>query len=409
MEAVKAMDKRHVYICGAKGLSQYGGFESFVLNLLDAHKDLSEIKYHVTCKANGQGCMDVNKLNGASSIVNDVFTYNNADCHLVKIPDNIGSAQAIVYDIKSLALICKHIKENNIQNPIVYILACRIGPFVKKYIRKIHKYGGKVLLNPDGHEWKRRKWSKSVRLYWKLSEALMVKHADRIICDSREIEKYILSEYKKYNPSTTYISYGADVTPSKIQDNDYQIINWYEKYGVSPNEYYLVVGRFVQENNFDIIIKEFMKSDTKRKLVLLTTENESLKTQLSSELGYEKDERIVFADSIYDIELVKKIRENAYAYIHGHEVGGTNPSLLEALASTKINIVLGVNFNREVAGDVAIYWEKKNMNLKNVINIVDILSVNKISELSEMSKNRVAKKYNWCEIAKSYFKVFMEL
>lgn len=402
------MNTRHVYICGAKGISQYGGFESFVYNLIKTHKDEDGIRYHITCKANGDGSMDVSKLKGASIIDKNNFMYCNAECHLISVPDFIGSAQAIIYDIKSLFWICRHIKENRIRNPIIYVLACRIGPFIKRYVKLIHRDGGKLFVNPDGHEWKRRKWSKLVRDYWKLSERLMVKNADLIICDSIQIENYIKSEYKKFNPLTIYISYGADIEPSKLTDNDYRIVDWYEINNVKPNEYYLVVGRFVKENNFDIIIKEFMQSNVERKLVLLTTENKSLKNQLSAELNYESDNRIVFSGSIYDVELLKKIRENAYAYIHGHEVGGTNPSLLEAMASTKLNLVLDVPFNREVADKSALYWTKEKNNLKEILSLAESLSEEDRSTNGIKAITIIKEKYNWNKISGDYKSLFSQ-
>ena len=236
----------------------------------------------------------------------------------------------------------------------------------------------------------------------------MVKNADLIICDSIQIENYINSEYKKFNPLTTYISYGADIEPSKLADNDYRIVDWYEINNVKPNEYYLVVGRFVKENNFDIIIKEFMQSNVDRKLVLLTTENKSLKNQLSAELNYESDNRIVFSDSIYDVELLKKIRENAYAYIHGHEVGGTNPSLLEAMASTKLNLVLDVPFNREVADKSALYWTKEKNNLKEILSLAESLSEEDQRTNGIKAITIIKKKYNWNKISGDYKSLFCQ-
>ena len=89
--------------------------------------------------------------------------------------------------------------------------------------------------------------------------------------------------------------------------------------------------------------------------------------------NFSKDNRIKFVGTVYDQELLKKIRENAYGYFHGHEVGGTNPSLLEALGSTKLNLLLDVGFNREVAEDAAIYWTKEDGNLAQLINDADLM------------------------------------
>ena len=119
------------------------------------------------------------------------------------------------------------------------------------------------------------------------------------------------------------------------------------------------MGRFVPENNYEVVIKEFMKSNTKKDLVIITniTKNKFYE-KLKENTSFYKDSRIKFVGTVYDQQLLKKIREKAYCYIHGHEVGGTNPSLLESLAMTKINLLLDVGFNREVAMEGAIYFSK---------------------------------------------------
>ena len=312
---------QHVYIVGSKGIpGSYGGYETFVDKLTEYHMNHSQIKYHVACKGKEE----------------KEFEYHNAHCFTIKVPD-IGSAQAIYYDVAALNYCCKHIKENHIKNPIVYVLACRIGPFAAYFRKKIHKLGGKLYLNPDGHEFLRAKWSAPVRKYWKISEQLMVKSADLVICDSKNIEKYIHESYDKYHPVTTFIAYGAETRESKLSDDDAKLLAWYEEKQLTAHNYYLVVGRFVPENNYEIMIREFMKSDSKRDFAIITTANDAFLHQLEEKLHFRQDSRIKFVGTVYDAELLMKIRENAYAYFHGHEVGGTNPSLLEALGSTILN------------------------------------------------------------------------
>ena len=97
-----------------------------------------------------------------------------------------------------------------------------------------------------------------------------------------------------------------------------------------------------------------------RNFVLITNvEENKFYDKLRQETGFDKDPRVKFVGTVYDQELLKYIRENAFAYFHGHEVGGTNPSLLEALESTKLNLLLDVGFNREVGEDGALYWKKR--------------------------------------------------
>lgn len=380
---------KHVFIIGSKGIpANYGGFETFVEKLTEQQKS-KEIKYHVSCLADNDS----------------EFEHNGARCFNVKVP-NIGPAKAVYYDIVALQECIKYIKENNIKNPIVYILACRIGPFVGRYKKRLKKLGGTLFVNPDGHEWKRAKWNAAIRKYWKISEKLMVKHADLLVCDSINIEKYIKEDYKQYNPNTTFIAYGADMEKSKLDDNNPKLLEWYEEKGVKSKEYFLVVGRFVPENNYETMITEFMKANTKKDFVLITNvEKNKFYEELKIRTRFDKDSRIKFVGTVYDQELLKKIRENAYAYFHGHEVGGTNPSLLEALATTDINILLDVGFNREVGMDGAIYFNKRNGNLAELIDRT--FTEEQINILSQKAKKRIIKEYTWEKINESYELLFL--
>ncbi|MST75962.1 glycosyltransferase family 1 protein [Roseburia sp. MUC/MUC-530-WT-4D] len=403
---------QHVYCVGAKSLGAYGGYETFVYKLTEYHQDNPKIKYHIACKANGDGCMDENKLDHVNRISDNEFEFHNAHCFKISVPQ-IGAAQAIYYDVAALKACCEHIKKHNIMHPIVYIMACRIGPFAKYFYHKIHKLGGKVYLNPDGHEWMRAKWSKPVRQYWKISEQMMVKYSDLVICDSVNIEKYIHKCYdgkgiRGTNPQTTYIAYGADLTQSKLKDNDEKLLEWYYDKGLTKKNYYLVVGRFVPENSFEIMIREFMKSKSTKDFAIITNVNDKFLNELENKLHFKSDERIKFVGTVYDQELLKKIRENAYAYFHGHTVGGTNPSLIEALGSTDLNLLVDVGFNREVAEECALYWSREAGNLANLINIADEMKKEQIEELGIKAKQRVAAKYTWEKICEQYEHVFVK-
>lgn len=140
---------QHIYLVGAKSLGAYGGYETFVYKLTEYHQNKENIKYHVACKANGDGCMDESKFEGVTKINDHEFEFHNAHCFKIDVPQ-IGSAQAIYYDVAALKACCEHIKKNHIPHPIVYIMACRIGPFAGHFYREIHKLGGTVFLNPDG-------------------------------------------------------------------------------------------------------------------------------------------------------------------------------------------------------------------------------------------------------------------
>lgn len=391
---------QHVFIIGAKGIpSAYGGYETFVDKLTEYHQNLASIKYHVACKASGRGVsMEMKKRE-------DRYEYHNTDCFKVEVPA-IGAAEAVVYDCQAFKMCLSYIKQNRIKKPIVYVLTCRIGPFIRRYKRELESLGGAMYLNPDGHEWKRAKWSKPVRWYWKKSEALMVKHADLIICDSKNIEKYIQKTYKCYKPKTTYIAYGAETKSSILTDDDEKLLTWYGKWQLNKDSYYLIVGRFVPENNFEIMIREFMSSSSKRSLAIITTKDDKFLKKLDKTLEFSKDKRIKFVGTVYDKELLKKIRENAYAYIHGHEVGGTNPSLLEALGSTSLNLLLDVGFNKECGEDGAFYWNKEKDCLSQLINNVEKLTDGEVSIIEEKAKQRIQTAYSWDFIADRYRQVF---
>ncbi len=388
--------KKHVFIVGCKGIpTRYGGFETFVDKLTEYRTD-ENIQYHVA------RILDDKEYNPQ----NTEYQYNNAHCFDIKQRTG-GPARAIFYDIDAIKYCINFIKEHNIKDPIVYVLACRIGPFIGGLKKKIHKLGGKLYVNPDGHEWKRAKWSAPVRKYWKLSEKLMVKHADFLVCDSLGIESYIKEDYKKYNPKTTFIAYGAETSASTLKDDDEKVLNWYGKFNIKPKNYYLIVGRFVPENNFEVMIKEFMKSKTKKDLVIITGyEGVGLYDELKEKTHFDKDKRIKFVGTVYDQQLLKKIREDAYGYIHGHSVGGTNPSLLEALGRTDLNLLFDVCFNREVGQDGAKYWTKEYGLLAQMLERADQMTDQEIEEIGTKAKERIDKYYSWEYITQRYEELF---
>jgi len=386
------MVMQHIFIIGAKGIpGAYGGYETFVDKLTEYHQNNSHLQYHVACK----------------DTKNCEVTYHNARCFHIKVP-NIGPAQAIWYDVTALKQCCDYIAKKHIANPIVYILACRIGPFMAPYVRRIHRLGGKVFVNPDGHEWLRAKWSAPVRKYWKLSEKLMVKHADLLVCDSKNIEKYIRETYAAYTPATTYIAYGAEIGNSPLADDDPKLTGWYAEKGLVPGNYYLAVGRFVPENNYETMIREFMASGSKKDFAIITTANDAFLEELEQRLHFKADPRIKFVGTVYDQALLMKLRQNAYGYFHGHEVGGTNPSLLEALGSTQLNLLLNVGFNQEVAEDAALYWSKEPGSLAALIDQADTLGADAVSNLGQKAKQRIRDAYSWEFICNEYARLFLQ-
>lgn len=383
-----ASDIQHVFIIGSKGIpARYGGFETFVEKLTE-HQASRSIRYHVACAVDEMP--DVQE-----------FEHNGAHCYNIRWRP-IGAAKAITYDLDALKWALGYIERNGIEHPIIYILACRIGPFIGRYAKRIHELGGKLFVNPDGHEWLRAKWGAPVKRYWKLSEKGMVKHADLVICDSLTIEAYIRGEYARYAPQTTYIAYGADTRASALADDDPAFTGWLAEKGLAPFGYYLIVGRFVPENNYEAMIGEFMASDTEKSLAIVTDARGPFLDELEAKLHLSSDPRVKLVGTVYDQELLKKIRESAFAYIHGHEVGGTNPSLLEALASTQLNLLLDVGFNREVAEDAALYWDKGRGSLSALIAGIERFDTDLIRRYSMRSSDAIKARYSWNDIACRY-------
>ena len=403
---------RHIFIIGSKSIGQYGGYETFVDRLIGEHEHEENIKYHVACKANGDGYMDESKLDGIKVLKEEngqvmEFTYKNARVFKIPCP-NIGPAVAIYYDRAAVKYSIEYCKKNGIEKPIFYILTCRIGLFIDGLVKQIKAIDGTYMLNPDGHEWRRAKWSWPVRKYWKESEKLMVKHADLLICDSVNIEKYIKTEYEGYRPKTTYIAYGADIVPSTLADDDPKFQSWLSEHGLKIGSYYMCCGRFVPENSFEIMIREFMMSHSKRDFAIITTKNDKFLAELDERLGWSKDKRIKFVGTVYDSELLKKIRENAYGNFHGHTVGGTNPSLLEALGATELNLLIDVGFNREVGQDAALYWKKDEGDLSQLIDRADGMSEEVRAEYGAAAKERIRTAYSWQFIGDEYKRVWNE-
>lgn len=386
---------QHIFLVGAKSLGAYGGYETFINKLTEYHQNNSDIKYHVAVKANGQG----SGMPDGAVRCKDGYTYHNAECFEISIPERLGAAQAIYYDCAALKKSIEIIKQQKIKEPIVYIMTCRIGPFFNHYARRIKALGGKVFLNPDGHEWMRAKWSAPVRKYWKYSEKKMVLGSDLIVCDSINIEKYIRNTYNVNN--TTFIAYGAETAPSSCSEEKYQ--EWLESKNLKKDNYYLIVGRFVPENNYETMIKEYMKSHTNKDFAIITNSDEKFLNELEQRLHFSKDVRIKFVGTVYDQELLKKIREGAYGYFHGHEVGGTNPSLLEALVSTNLNLLLDVGFNREVAQDAAMYWTKDGGNLAQLID--DCENIDR-EQIGNKAKERIKTAYSWEFISERYNQIW---
>ena len=380
---------KHVFIIGSRGLpAKYGGFETFVEKLVE-NRISPQIQYHVACLSDDEAYHH--------------FDYKGVDCFTIRAP-KLGPARVIAYDMIAINYALTLVKQQQIEHPIFYILGNTIGAFIAPFARKIRNAGGLFYINPDGLEWKRAKWSKPVQNYLKYSEKVMTKHADLVISDNQGIESYIQKAYPW--AKTTFIAYGTDLRLSSLTSQDEKVRHFFDTWASKEKNYYLIVGRFVPENNYEIIIREFMKSQTQRDLLIVCNQQgNAYFEELRQQTNFDQDKRIKFVGTVYDQELLKYIRNQAFAYIHGHEVGGTNPGLLEALAQTDLNLVLGVDFNRQVAKKTAFYWDKKEDSLVDLLHQVDKQS--DFSNLGQAAKENMKEHYTWEKIVGEYEELFL--
>jgi len=237
---------------------------------------------------------------------------------------------------------------------IIYMLAYTSVPILifPRIFRKV------VVVNADGLEWRRRKHNKLLRFLLRSFEILSLKIANCIVVDSQTLGAYY---QKTYDVTPVYIPYGT----REIKPLDSTFLR---NYNLEKNGYYLMIARLEPENNIDLVIEEFKKSNSKKKLVIV---GPLKKTSHVKKLLRSRSKKILFLGGIYEPKLQRMLRHNCFAYIHGHEVGGTNPTLVEALSCRNLVIALDVGFNREVAGEGALYFTKDMGDLKKKLEMLE--------------------------------------
>jgi glycosyltransferase involved in cell wall biosynthesis len=232
----------------------------------------------------------------------------------------------------------------------------------------------------DGLEWKRTKYSRPVRKFLLYAEKLAVRFSDFYLCDSRAIQTYLRA---KYAIDSEYIAYGADLYPMAEE-------GVLKTYGLSRSGYCLVVARMEPENNIETILDGFSRSRTNKKCVVVGDTGTGFGRHLLNKFG--KDKRILFIGAIFDEQKLHALKFYSHFYFHGHSVGGTNPSLLEAMAGRALIVAHDNVFNREVLGEDAYYFS-------NAGEIAAILGNTHRGQVEErMIRNNLGKierQYNW--------------
>jgi len=268
------------------------------------------------------------------------------------------------------------------------------GPF--GFLTKLFKR--KTAINVDGLEWLRPKWKGLGSKYYYWASKLSTRLFDMVISDSTEMAKI----YKKeFNADSVTIAYGANIGYSENG-------NMIKQFNLKKNEYYLIVGRLIPDNNADLIVKGFCASNSNKKLVIVgdVPYNDSY----AENIRKVNDERIVFTGYVRDSELLKELYCNAYVYIHGHEFGGTNPTLLKALACGTPILALNTVFSKEILvnGEYGFFFEKNKSSLTTRIEEID--SQNGFLDcFRTKNRKRILEKYTWDIITEQYITLFNKM
>jgi rhamnosyltransferase len=371
-----------IAIVGSRGIpAKYGGFETVVEAVAPRLVEMGWDVF-VSCECP----RDQSKL----------AVYKGVNLFYFPVRPFFRIIYEVLYDVYSLvkaSLMCH----------CIYMLGYGAGLFL--FIPKIFRK--KLVLNVDGLEWKREKFNKLEKSILLASERAAVAFADVIVADSKAIKKYIEGRYKK---RAVYITNGVDVPQvERWDDQKFSSQGLLKDTALLPNDYWLVVARLEPENNIHIIVQAFLKSNSNKKLVIIGNfsskkyRRQVLKTLEDKNAG----ERVILTGAIYDMNLLNMLRQNCFAYIHGHSVGGTNPTLVEAMSMKNLVIAHDNEFNREVGGQTILYFKDATdltPKTEEIENKPDLFA-----PLKESAHSRVLSNYSWTDILQEYDKLFTNL
>ena len=251
-----------------------------------------------------------------------------------------------------------------------------------------------VATHVDGLEWKRDKWGGAGRRYYLMAERLAVKWSDALIADAVGIQDYYLDKFAK---PTDLITYGA---PILDHAGDHRLA----ELGLTSGGYHLVVARFEPENHVDMIVEGYVASSAELPLIVVgSAPYADAYTQRVHSLA---DDRVTFLGGVWDQELLDQLYANAFTYLHGHSVGGTNPSLLRALGASAATTAFDVNFNREVLGEAGRFFrDAAEMRTQVEASERDIAGTVDLGTLARIQ----AKKYDWDDVTDRYEELCLRL
>jgi glycosyltransferase involved in cell wall biosynthesis len=256
--------------------------------------------------------------------------------------------------------------------------------------------GKKVALNTDGLEWKRRKWGPFARAYFRACELIACLSGAVLISDSGAIRDYYR---KKYGKKTVFIPYGARVKDKIFRSAQNDTL---KEYGLEEEGYILVVGRLEPENNADLIIRAFQKVKTDKLLVIVGGTN--WKSSYRRRLGKTDDRRVRFPGAVYRPGHLDQLLESCCFYVHGHEVGGTNPALLQAMGSGCCVLALDTVFNAETVGGTGLLFAG---DVKALAGKMQYLLANPevVRYYRKAALERIKEFYRWEKVTADYEKI----
>jgi glycosyltransferase involved in cell wall biosynthesis len=243
-----------------------------------------------------------------------------------------------------------------------------------------------VATHVDGLEWKRAKWGPAGQRYYRLAESMAVRWSDTLIADAQGIADYYRHEFAA---PTTLLTYGAPL----IGPGDDRLA----ELGLEPGGFHLVVARFEPENHVDVIVEGYVRSAASKPLVVVGSAPYS--DAYTAQVHAAADGRVRFLGGVWDQEQLNQLYAHAYTYLHGHSVGGTNPSLLRAIGTGASVLAYDVDFNREVVADAGRYF----LSPADVAALVDAAEADPESvQFRGVRARELAKNYDWDDIAVGY-------
>ncbi len=275
---------------------------------------------------------------------------------------------------------------------IYYILGCRAS-----WCYILHRLvGRRLVFQTDGLDWQRRKWGPLARTYLRLSYRFALTLASCVASDSRSICEYFLDHYRVHSE---YLTCGGFVVPSAPQE----IL---ERYRIRPRDYFLVVCRIEPENNIDLIVRAFRELRTDKRLVVVGGANYA--SRYFETLKATKDPRVVFTGPVYEAGHVEALCLHAFAYVDGHEVGGTSPGLIRAMGCGACVLVLNKAFNAEVVDSAGLLWERSVEDLRAKMAFV-LEHPDRAETYRRRAVERVAMHYSWESAVDAHERCFVRL